>query len=103
VHVVNDLLDDLAGAVVEARLAWPGGSRKWFFGGQVPASSCSFVGTVNAVLPRLAALEADTGGPSSQGTLWPLELRLELRWGSPGQSVSNYYESQLVDPHRTRH
>ncbi|HTT92211.1 MAG TPA: hypothetical protein VMF65_21840 [Acidimicrobiales bacterium] len=103
VHVVNDLLEELDGAVVEARLAWPGGSRKWFFGGQVPAHSCSFVGTINAVLPRLAALEADTGGPSSHAALWPLELRLEVRWGSPEQSASNYYESELVAPHRTRH
>jgi beta-mannosidase len=102
VHVVNDLLDQLAGAVVEARLAWPGGGRKWLFGGDVPANSCSFVGTLNARLPRLAALEADTGGSSPHHASWPLELRLELRWGSPAQSVSNHYESQLEAPHRAR-
>jgi beta-mannosidase len=101
VHVVNDLLDELAGAVVEARLAWPGGGRKWLFNGNVAANACSFVGTLNAVLPRLAALEADTGGVSSDSSNWPLELRLELRWGSPAQAVSNFYESQLVAPRRS--
>jgi beta-mannosidase len=96
VHVVNDLLEELAGAVVEARLAWPGGSRKWSFGGDVAANSCSYVGTLNCTLPQRAALEADTGGPMSDGSRWPLELRLELRWGSPVQSASNQYESSLL-------
>jgi beta-mannosidase len=96
VHVVNDLLEDLAGAVVEAKLAWPGGGRKWLFGGNVAANSCSFVGTINTRLPKLASLEADTGGVAAEGPLWPLELTLELRWGSPPQSAFNRYESQLV-------
>ena len=98
VHVVNDLLEDLAGAVVEAKLAWPGGGRKWLFGGNVAANSCSFVGTINARLPQLASLEADTGSNAAEGPLWPLELNLELRWGSPPQSAFNRYESQLVRP-----
>ncbi len=96
VHVVNDLLEELAGAVVEARLAWPGGGRKWLFGGDVAANSCCFVGTLNCTLPPLSALEADTGGPLSDGSSWPLELHLELRWGSPVQSRSNRYESSLT-------
>ncbi len=98
VHVVNDLLEDLTGAVVEAKLAWPGGGRKWLFGGNVAANSCSFVGTINARLPQLASLEADTGSNAAEGPLWPLELNLELRWGSPPQSAFNRYESQLVRP-----
>ena len=98
VHVVNDLLEDLAGAVVEAKLAWPGGGRKWLFGGNVAANSCSFVGTINARLPQLASLEADTGSNAAEGPLWPLELNLELRWGSPPHSAFNRYESQLVRP-----
>ena len=62
VHVVNDLSQPLPGAIVEARLVWPGGGRTWRFGGDVPAGSCCFVGTVTTRLPRLAALRADTGG-----------------------------------------
>jgi beta-mannosidase len=101
VHVVNDLLEELEGAVVEARLAWPGGVRKWLFGGNVPANSVSFVGTLNARLPQLASLEADTGGNSAEASPWPLELSLELRWGHPPQSTSNHYESRLTGPRQT--
>ncbi len=102
VHVVNDLLEELEGAVVEARLAWPGGGRKWLFGGNVPANSVSFVGTLTARLPQLASLEADTGGNSAEAAPWPLELTLELRWGHPPESTSNHYESRLTAPHRAR-
>ena len=98
VHVVNDLLEELEGAVVEARLAWPGGGRKWLFGGNVAANSVSFVGTLSARLPQLASLEADTGGNSAEAAPWPLELTLELRWGHPAElQASNHYESL---PHR---
>ena len=101
VHVVNDLLEELEGAVVEARLAWPGGGRKWLFGGNVPANSVSFVGTLTARLPQLASLEADTGGNSAEAAPWPLELNLELRWGHPVErEASNHYESCLTAPGR---
>lgn len=102
VHVVNDRREELADGVVEARLAWPGGGRKWLFGGNVPANSCAFVGTLNARLPTLAALEADTGGASPHLAPWPLELRLDLRWGGAGQSASNHYLSHLVAARRAR-
>ena len=54
-----------------SRPGWPGraAGRKWLFGGNVAANSCSFVGTLNARLPQLAALEADTGGNSAEGSL----------------------------------
>ena len=96
VHVVNDTLEELAGAVVEARLAWPGGGRKWLFAGNVAANACSFVGALNARLPQLAALEADTGGRPAEGSPWPLELHLELRWGSPARLASNRYDSVML-------
>jgi beta-mannosidase len=98
IHVVNDLSQPLPGAIVEARLAWPGGGRTWLFGGDVPAAACSFVGTVTTRLPRLGALRADTGESSPAVSTWPLELRLELRWGDPPHSVANRYESSLTAP-----
>ncbi|HXW82028.1 MAG TPA: hypothetical protein VEJ84_21205 [Acidimicrobiales bacterium] len=98
VHVVNDLSQPLAGAIVEARLVWPGGGRTWLFGGDVAAASCGFVGTVTTRLPQLAALRADTGETSPSVSTWPLELRLELRWGGASKPVTNRYESLLVEP-----
>jgi beta-mannosidase len=100
VHVVNDLSQPLPSAIVEARLVWPGGGRTWRFGGDVPAASCCFIGTVTTRLPQLAALRADTGGASPSVSTWPLELRLELRWGgsSKAKQVANRYESLLAAP-----
>ncbi len=95
VHVVNDLSQALPGAIVEAKLVWPGGGRTWLFGGDVPGGSCSFVGTLTTRLPRLGALQADTGGTSPAVSTWPLEVRLELRWGDQTKSVANRYDSVL--------
>lgn len=104
VHVVNDLRERLADAVLEAKLVWPGGGRAWRFTGEVPPGSCTFVGRLMARVPELAALKAATApveataapGESPRGGLsWPVELALQLKWGSPAVSSSNRYVTSV--------
>ena len=52
--------------------------------------------TISTRLPQLASLETDTGGDPADGSVWPLELSLQLRWGNPPNSTSNRYDSRLV-------
>ena len=106
VHVVNDTREDLVGAVLDARLSWPGGGRRWRLGGEAGACACSFVGRVAAVLPqrdelvraRPAAPVPVAGGLGAAVPVpgWPLNLDLELSWGEPGHSVANRYSSAIV-------
>jgi beta-mannosidase len=90
VHVVNDLREGLAGAVLEARLLWPGGGRAWRFTGEVPAGSCCLVGRIAAKLPSVAELNAAGGQP------WPVELQLQLRWAGSPEPVPNRYETWVT-------
>jgi hypothetical protein len=71
VHVVNDLGQALAGAEVEATLRWPGGGRRWQFGGEVGGRACTFVGRLKAALPSLARLPAPPGGAGDRRVLAP--------------------------------
>jgi beta-mannosidase len=60
VHVVNDLRVDVDPAVVDAEARWPGGERRWRFGGAVAADECSKVGTLDLTVPEtLGALSID--------------------------------------------
>lgn len=96
-HAVNDLHQVLSGAVLHARLAWPGGGRDWRFAGDVAGLSCAYVGRVTAVLPDPVTLVAADGVVGEAATMrtWPLTLDLRLVWGSPPQSVEAHYESAL--------
>ncbi len=51
VHVVNDLRDAIDPAVVDIRARWPGGERRWRFGGDIPADDCARVGTLELDVP----------------------------------------------------
>jgi beta-mannosidase len=105
VHVVNDLREHLAGAVLEARLQWPGGGRQWRFTGDVGAASCTFVGRVTTALPdrpflARACPEAPVtvaGEPGQDVVVpgWPLRLDLQLRWGEPLRWADNRYDSVI--------
>jgi beta-mannosidase len=95
VHVVNDLGQALAGAKVEATLRWPGGGRRWQFGGEVGGRDCTFVGRLKAALPSLARLPAPPGGAGAVAS-WPLVLELELRWAGGTELVRNRYESSIT-------
>lgn len=60
VHVVNDLRHEIDGAVVDVTASWSGGSRRWRFGGDVPADECVRVGSVAMEVPdTLGALAVD--------------------------------------------
>ncbi len=108
VHVVNDLGQALAGAEVEATLKWPGGGRRWRFGGDAAGRACSFVGRLRATLPAREDLIASAGewsGPSwgpggphddlGPGPSWPLVLELRLYWAGGAVPVTNRYESTI--------
>ncbi len=108
VHVVNDLVQALPGAAVEATMRWPGGGRRWVFSGEASGRACSFVGRLKVTLPAPARLPppVDGAGPGSglprpggdnadAAPSWPVVLDLLLRWaGGPGP-VTNRYESSI--------
>ncbi len=56
IHVVSDLRTTIEGAVVDATLAWPGGSHRWRFGGPIAANDVTRVGTVSWIVPDGAGL-----------------------------------------------
>jgi beta-mannosidase len=108
VHVVNDLVEALAGAEVEATLKWPGGGRRWHFSGAAGGRACSFVGRLKATLPAAATLPSPGGGPNQHAGAprqpgddlvtvpsWPLVLDLRLRWVGSKGPVANRYESWI--------
>ena len=102
IHVVNDLGQVLTGAEVEATLKWPGGGRRWRFGGDALPGACSFVGRLRATLPARRCLDAfptDAPGPPGEGfgsgPSWSLVLELRLGWAGGGEPVTNRYESSI--------
>jgi beta-mannosidase len=78
IHVVSDLRVPLEGAVVDARVSWPGGDRSWHWTGDLPADSCERVGTV--------ALRV----PDAPGTL---AVELRCRYGD--EVVDNRYDASI--------
>jgi beta-mannosidase len=81
VHVVNDLRTAVERAVVDIVARWAGGSRRWRFGGRVPADDCERVGT----------LELDV--PETLGA-----LRFDLTLTADGVSTTNHYASAVTVP-----
>ncbi|HWH35317.1 MAG TPA: hypothetical protein VNT56_08370 [Acidimicrobiales bacterium] len=79
VHVVSDLRHPIEGAVVEARLSWTGGKRRWRWGGDVAADSCLKVNTLSIVVPEAPG---------------PLDLDLRLV-GAPAEAT-NHYDTEIV-------
>lgn len=73
VHVVSDLRHAIDNAEVSAQLSWSNGHRHWRFGGDIPADTCTRVGTLRWTIPPQACGE--------------LTLRLELLAGD--LSVTN--------------
>ena len=98
VHVVNDTREALRDAVLEARVAWPGGGRVWRVAGDADALGCTFVKNFRLFLPGEAAF-SQAGAPSRdagpEAERLPLCIELELRWGEDGssRSVRNHYRS----------
>jgi beta-mannosidase len=85
VHVVSDLRTPIVGGRVRAELTWPGGTRSWWFEGDVDADSCTRVGTLHMALPDLVA-----GRPNPSG---PLTVDLDLAWS--GGKAHNRYHSVI--------
>ena len=78
VHVVSDLRHPLTDCVVRAHLAWPGGSHRWGFTGDVAADEVARVGTLSFVVPDV-----------------PGSLTLDLRLEGPVQATATY-TSEIV-------
>ncbi len=83
VHVVSDLRTALDGAVVEARLSWPGGDHAWRWQGDVGPDDCVRVGTIQFVVPEV---DAHGGGT--------LVLDLQLQAGDV--EAANRYETTIL-------
>jgi beta-mannosidase len=79
VHVVSDLHVPVDGVEVEAHLSWPGGERRWRWGGDLPADSCVRVGRVEVTVP-------DVDG----------NLVLELRARAGEEQADNRYDAPVV-------
>lgn len=81
VHVVNDLREPLDFAVVDAVATWPGGERRWRFGGEVPADDVVKVGRL-----RLDGWEADESG----------DMELDLHLTAGGRFCHNSYRARVT-------
>lgn len=79
VHVVNDLRTPVEPAIVDVVARWAGGSRRWRFGGGVPADECVRVGTLALDVPR---------------TLGALSFDLTLT--AEGVATTNHYSSAVT-------
>jgi beta-mannosidase len=76
VHAINDIHRVVDAAVVDAVLTWPGGSRRWRFGGSIGSDECIKVGRLEFDVPHsLGALTLDL-------TLTAGELRSTNRYTS---------------------
>jgi beta-mannosidase len=84
-HVVSDLRIPLVSTRLRARLSWPGGSRTWWFEGDVAADSCVRVGRLSAPLGE-AGEASKAGGPGPAG---PVTVELDLDW-SDGKAHNRY-------------
>src|SRR5690606_24284226 len=60
IHVVNDMRTPVTDATVDIVAAWPGGERRWRFGGDADADDVVKVGTIVLDVPdTLGALTFD--------------------------------------------
>jgi beta-mannosidase len=81
VHVVSDLREPLDFAVVDAIASWPGGTRRWRFGGPIPADEVVKVGRL-----RFEAPDA------------PGALTLDLQLTSGDVTNTNHYATNIATP-----
>ena len=59
-HVVNDLRHEVDPAVIDVESRWPGGERRWRFGGAIGPDECVKVATIDLDVPEtLGALTLD--------------------------------------------
>ena len=79
IHVVNDLREPIDAATVDVVATWPGGERRWRFGGDVGADECVKVGTLELDVPD---------------TLGALMLALSLSAGD--LTAANHYSSAIT-------
>lgn len=81
VHVVNDLRTPVDPAVVDVEAKWATGSRRWRFGGGVPADDCVKVGTLTLDVP-------DTLG----------KLTIDLTLTAGAVTAGNHYSTAITVP-----
>jgi beta-mannosidase len=79
VHVISDRRATVEGARITASAHWTGGDHSWRWAGEVPADSCTRVGTLQLVVP-------DAPGPFS------IDLALE----SGADAATNRYTATIV-------
>ena len=81
VHVVSDLREEIEQAVVDVVARWPGGRRRWRFGGDVGADDVAYVGTIDLEVP-------DTLGA----------LSFDLRLDAGDIVATNHYSTAVTTP-----
>jgi hypothetical protein len=66
-------------AVVEVIANWPGGERRWRFGGGIPADDCVRVGTIDFEVPQTLG-----------------SLTLDLLLTARGTTATNHYSTAVT-------
>ncbi len=94
VHVVSDVRHVLRGAMVRARIHWPGGEHVWAWEGDVVADNVTRIGAVDLVAPSPAHPAARAHARSG---LDPVrELIVDLTFEHAEHTATNRYVSRFV-------
>ncbi len=94
VHVVSDVRHVLRGALVRARIHWPGGEHVWVWEGDVAADNVTRIGAVDLIAPSPAHPSALAHARS--GLDPARELIVDLTFEHPEHTATNRYVSRFV-------
>ena len=94
VHVVSDVRHVLRGAMVRARIHWPGGEHVWVWEGDVAADTVTRIGAVDLIAPSPAHPSARAHARS--GLDPARELIVDLTFEHAEHTATNRYVSRFV-------
>ncbi len=94
VHVVSDVRHVLRGAMVRARIHWPGGEHVWVWEGDVAADNVTRIGAVDLIAPSPAHPSAMAHARS--GLDPARELIVDLTFEHAEHTATNRYVSRFV-------
>ncbi len=94
VHVVSDVRHVIRGAIVRARIHWPGGEHQWSWQGEVGADTVTRIGAVDLTAPSPAHPSARAHALSGQDP--EHQLVVDLTFEHPDFTATNRYVSRFV-------
>ena len=93
-HVVSDVRHVLRGAIVRARIHWPGGEHGWSWQGEVGADTVTRIGAIDLVAPSPAHPAARAHALSGHDP--ERQLVVDLTFEHPDFTATNHYVSRFV-------